>query len=195
MHPTTKPPGRPRCEAARQAILRATKKLLKTTTLRDLAIEAIAKEAGVGKTTIYRWWPNKAAIVIDAFFDCAYPKTGFPEAPTAAQAIAEKFRRVVETFRSREGRIVAELIAEGQSDPTVLQHFRSACLQHWRTAARAVIAQGIAAGEFAADLDIELAMDLIWAPIYFRLLVAHQPLDDAFAEALPKMALQALRAG
>ena len=60
--------GRPRCKVARGAILAATVRLLRETSVRDLAIESIAREAGVGKATIYRWWPNKTAIVIDAFF-------------------------------------------------------------------------------------------------------------------------------
>ena len=81
-------PGRPRSEASRQAILDATKRLLDTETVRDLSIERIAKEAGVGKTTIYRWWPSKAAVVIDAFFEAVVPKTPFPEGTSAAEAIA-----------------------------------------------------------------------------------------------------------
>jgi AcrR family transcriptional regulator len=65
--------GRPRSEESKAAILDATWELLKTTCLRNLSIEAIARESGVGKTTIYRWWPNKAAVVMDAFLEKVLP--------------------------------------------------------------------------------------------------------------------------
>src|ERR1035438_7206433 len=72
-------PGRPRSERARQAILRSTLNLLQHTGFPDLAIEAIAADAGVGKATVYRWWPSKGALVVDAFADSAQHKLHFPD--------------------------------------------------------------------------------------------------------------------
>ncbi len=189
----TRQPGRPRSEKSRRAILAATQRLLESGTVRELSIEGIAREAGVGKTTIYRWWPNKAAVVIDAFFDKVVAATSFPEAETAAETLALQAASLVEALSGPYGRIVAEIIAEGQSDPSILETYRETFLFHRRAAAREIIERGIAEGEFDSDLDVELAMDLLYGPVYFRLLLGHAPLDDSFARALPDLGLKILR--
>lgn len=178
---------------ARQAILEATARLLEHTPLQSLAIENIAREAGVGKATIYRWWPNKAAIVIDAFFEEVVPKTPFERMPTAAEAIVRQCTRMIRVLNGPQGRVVAQIIAEGQGDPTVLEHFRTIFLRNRRSAAREIIQAGIDRGEFRADVDLELIIDLIYGPMWYRLMVGHQPLDKAFAESLPQLAIAALR--
>ena len=76
-----------RSEASRSAILEATIELLNETTVQKLSIEAIAKRAGVGKTTIYRWWPSKAAVVIDAFMEHHLVKTPVPEGVSVRDAL------------------------------------------------------------------------------------------------------------
>lgn len=184
--------GRPRCLLARKAILNATARLLERIPLKTLAIECIAREAGVGKSTIYRWWPNKAAIVIDAFFEEVVPKTAFERTSTAVDAIQKQVARVVRVMSGPQGRIVAQIIAEGQSDPSVLEHFRSVFLLHRRAEASAIIEYGIRNGEFPPHLDIDTAIDIVYGPIWYRLMVGHQPLDRNFAQALPKMSIAAL---
>ncbi|MFM7425846.1 MAG: TetR/AcrR family transcriptional regulator [Elainella sp.] len=185
--------GRPRSEESRAAILAAAWRLLKTTTLRELSIEAIARESGVGKTTIYRWWPNKAAIVMDAVLEKLMPEIAFPEHLSATDAITQQMQLLIKAFSGEYGRIVAQIIAEGQSCPEALASYRDRFLYPRRAAARAVIEQGMQAGEFAADLDPDMAIDVLYGAIYLRLLVGHLPLDPAFAEQLPQLALQALR--
>lgn len=187
-----RPAGRPRSEHARKAILDATARLLESATLKSLAIESIAREAGVGKATIYRWWPNKAAIVIDAFFREVEQRTAFEQAPTATEAIRHQVARMVRAIAGTTGRIAAQIIAEGQSDPSVLEHFRAVFLRQRRAAVTEIFRSGIANGEFHDDLDIELAIDLIYGPIWYRLMVGHQPLDATFAERLPRLSISAL---
>jgi AcrR family transcriptional regulator len=189
----TRPPGRPRSEASRRAILDATQALLEQMTVRELSIEGIAREAGVGKTTIYRWWPNKSAVVIDAFFDQIAPRMAAPQADNAAEAIDRQTTRLANILRGPLGRIVAEVIAEGQSDPEVLEHFREAFLDHARRAAGEAIATGIKSGLFAKNLNLDAAVDLIYGPLYFRLLAGHKPVNRAFAKAVADMAVQALK--
>lgn len=184
--------GRPRSLLARKAILDATARLLERVPLKNLAIESIAREAGVGKSTIYRWWPNKAAIVIDAFFEEVELRTAFEKAPTAVAAIHDQVVRMVHTIGGPIGRIAAQIIAEGQSDPSVLEHFKAVFLRGRRAAVTELVRAGIAAGEFRADLDIELAIDLIYGPIWYRLMVGHQPLDDELAARLPLLSISAL---
>ena len=181
--------GRPRCLDSEQAILAATWQLLQTYSVRKLSIEASAREAGVGKTTIYRWWSSKAAVVVDAFLAQVEANLPFPNTETAAESLMLQMQQVVNVLSGDVGRIVAQIIAEGQCDSDALDSFRDRFLNPRRDAARRVILQGIESGEFAADIDPDLAMDILYGPIYYRLLVKHLPLDEAFAAALPKQAI------
>ena len=105
-----------------------------------------------------------------------------------------QMQQVARVLSGDEGRIVAQIVAEGQCDSEALESFRDRFLNPRRTAARQVILQGIESGEFAPDLDADLAMDILYGPIYYRLLVKHLPLDEAFASALPKQAVSMLAA-
>jgi AcrR family transcriptional regulator len=185
--------GRPRSEESKAAILAAAWELLETTSLRDLSIEAIARKSGVGKTTIYRWWPSKVAVVMDAFVENVLPVIPFSEGLTATDAIAQQMASLVQAFSGDYGRIVAQIIAEGQADPKALASYRDRFIYPRRAAAKAIIEQGIENGEFDPNLDPELAIDILYGAIYFRLLVGHLPLDPQFAEELPQWALKALK--
>lgn len=203
MKPTPKPgktgksdrkPGRPRSEEAHQAILEATSRLIDTKPLRSLTIEGIAKEARVGKPTIYRWWDSKCALVMDAFFAKTAPQVPFPETESAVTALQEQVVLVIKLLRGRSGKIVAEIVGEGQSDPHILEEFRDRFFSLLQAPAHKVIEQGKKTGEIDKALDTDLAIDLIYGPIYYRLLVGHQPLDDAFERSLPARVATALKA-
>lgn len=189
----SRPRGRPRSEAARQAILDATKSLLETTTVRDLTIEAIARTAGVGKTTIYRWWSSKAAVVIDTL-EASTPRARLAECKSVTAALSEQLLLLMEQYRGPYGRIMAELIAEGQANPDLLTEFRERFLMRRRAVARDLIEHGKAIKEFDPNIDTDLVCDMIYGSLYYRLLIGHLPLDAAFAEALPKHVFGALYA-
>jgi AcrR family transcriptional regulator len=155
--------------------------------------EAIARESGVGKTTIYRWWPNKAAVVMDAFWEKLLPEIQFPKNLSATEAISQQIQLLIKAFSGEYGQIVAQIIAEGQACPQTLASYRDRFLYPRRAAAKAIIQQGIENGEFDPSLDPELAIDILYGSIYFRLLVGHLPLDQQFAEELPRWALKALQ--
>ena len=185
--------GRPRSVESKQAILAATWQLLQQCSVRKLSIEAIAREAGVGKTTIYRWWPSKATVVIDAFLAQVEASLPFPQTETtAAESLALQMQQVVKIMSGDVGRIVAQIIAEGQCDSDALKSFCDRFLAPRRDAARQILLQGIESGEFTPDLDPDLAMDILYGPIYYRLLVQHLPLDQAFTIALPHQAIAGL---
>jgi AcrR family transcriptional regulator len=191
--PDTKQIGRPRSEESKAAILNATWELLKTTSLRDLSIEAIARKSGVGKTTIYRWWSSKVAVVMDAFVENVLLVISFPEGLSATEAITQQIASLIQAFSGDYGRIVAQIIAEGQADPEALASYRDRFIYPRRAAAKAIIQQGIESGEFDSKLDPEMAIDILYGAIYFRLLVGHLPLDQQFAEELPQWALKVLK--
>jgi AcrR family transcriptional regulator len=187
-------PGRPRSEQAHQALLDATARLMAEMPIRNITIGGIAREAGVGKPTIYRWWDSKCALVMDAFLATAAPQIPFPKSGSAVAALKLQVKRVIKLLRGRSGRIVAEMVGEGQSDPHVLEEFRERFFSRLLGPARAIIEQGKNTGELDRTLDTDLALDLIYGPVYYRLLVGHQPLDAAFAKALPERVVMALRA-
>lgn len=191
---TTRKPGRPRSEEAHQALLEATARLMEDMPIRNITIGGIAKEAGVGKPTIYRWWDSKCALVMDAFLEASAPRIPLVKSGSAVDALTRQVRGVIKLLRGRSGRIVAEMVGEGQSDPHILEEFRDRFFSRLLAPARAAIERGKKSGELDKCLDTDLALDLIFGPIYYRLLVGHQPLDKSFAKALPERLVSALTA-
>jgi AcrR family transcriptional regulator len=174
-------PGRPRSEAADAAVLDATMRLLRDTSVGQLTIEAIAREAGVGKPTIYRRWPNKNAVVVDAAFRSVAEQLDAPTIGTALDALLARVDTAVSLMNSRVGRVLAELIGEGQSDPETLAAINERFMRVRRESTARVIERGKQSGEFDPAIDAELAIDLIYGPLYYRLLAGHLPLNSAFA--------------
>jgi AcrR family transcriptional regulator len=175
-------PGRVRSDASRVAILDATLKLLETNPLQQISIESIAREAGVGKATIYRWWNSKAAVVIDAFLHTHVSHTPMPKGVSPREALTKHVHLLVEEYNGWSGRIVSQIMAEGQGDPDVLREFRERFWYGRRAVVREVVEDARRRGEIRSDMDTELQMDMLYAPIYFRLLMGHLPLDKKFAD-------------
>jgi AcrR family transcriptional regulator len=184
--------GRPRSEQSKEAILNTTWKLLQAGTVKDLSIEAIAREAGVGKTTIYRWWSSKAAVIVDAFMAQVEPEIPTTEVESPIVALKEQITLFIKAFTGDNGRIVAEIIAEGQASSEALKSFRDRFILPRREAASSLIQKGIKLGEFDESLNPELALDVLYGSLYYRLMVGHLPIDDDFAEHLPDVVMKGL---
>lgn len=192
--PVLKTAGRPRSEASRTAILDATRRLMTHTGVRDLSIEAIAKRAGVGKTTIYRWWPNKVAVVIEAFAEQLDMHLLSAGNETPSENLVRQLERLMRQLRGRNGKIIADLLAEAQSDAKVLEQFNHFYLQSRRIAFGNTILAGQKSGAFSDTLNTEMAIDMILGPIFLRLMRQPDGLDEAFSAAYPAMAIHALGA-
>jgi AcrR family transcriptional regulator len=189
-----RPPGRPRSEESRQSILRSTLKLLKQQGgFPELSIEAIAADANVGKTTVYRWWPTKAALVADAFSASADEELRFPNTGSVESDMSLQMRRLIRIFRSRRGKVVAALLAGGQSDPELIEAFRDRFLWPRRKQAYKTLQRGIDRGELPADSDLDLVLDSLYGPIYMRFLIRHGKLDESFADEICALVLQGLK--
>jgi AcrR family transcriptional regulator len=182
--PQARTPGRPRSERAHRAILQAANDLLESEEFAAVTVEAIAERAGVSKATVYRWWPNRAAVVMDGFLSIVSSQVPFPHTGRAREDIRSHMRRLAEAFSGKIGSTVAALIAEGQSDPELAEALRSRWLSVRREEAREILELGIERGELREDIDPEVAVDVLYGPIYYRLLVGHAPLDNDFADAL-----------
>src|SRR3979411_2274593 len=189
-----RPPGRPRSEESRQSILRSTLKLLKQQGgFAELSIEAIAADANVGKTTVYRWWPTKAALVADAFSASADEELRFPNTGSVQSDMSLQMRRLIRIFRSRRCKVVAALLAGGQSDPELIEAFRDRFLWPRRKQAYQTLQRGIDRGELPADMNLDLVLDSLYGPIYMRFLIRHEKLDESFADEICGLVLNGLK--
>ncbi|AGH97320.1 TetR/AcrR family transcriptional regulator [Micavibrio aeruginosavorus] len=187
--------GRPRSEESRKAILDATRRLMLHTPLRDLSIEAIARKAGVGKTTIYRWWPNKVAVVIEAFSDQLDLHT--PNltdlSMTMTDALMGQVDKMIRHLRGRNGRIIADIMAEAQADEGVMALLQAFYMDTRKQTLQHIVYQGQRSGEFAAVIAPDIAADMIMGPVFFRLLTTRDGLDDRFIEDYPVTVLNMIR--
>jgi len=153
-------------------------------TLQKLSIESIARQAGVSKMTIYRWWPNKAAIVIDSFMDNHLVQTPVRQDGPALDALREHLVSLSRIYSGPEGRLISQLIAECQYDAATLAEFKDRFWKGRVAAALSLIERAMVEGELASDLDPRLVAEALYAPIYFRLLFQTGELDRGSTEAL-----------
>ena len=172
----------------------AVQALLQATSVRDLTMEAVAKQAGVGKPTLYKWWPSKAALVL-AFFNerlaLAVPDT---DERTFEGAIRYRVLRLIGEYKGQLGRITAELVAEGQSDHAILKDFYDRHVIVRRAQVISIIEQAKASGELRPETNAEVLVDEIFGPIYYRLILRIQPFDEAWGDQLIDQVLCGVRA-
>ncbi|GAA1181060.1 AcrR family transcriptional regulator [Kitasatospora gansuensis] len=186
-----------RSERSRQAILTAAAELVTELGYARLTIEAIAARAGVGKQTIYRWWPSKGAVVFDALLagnaneagSLALPDTGDVAADlrTLLRGTADE---LASPFLGSAGRALA---AEVLTDPKLLDEYRERLLGPLLEVTRQRLRAARTAGQLAADADPDLAVELLYGPMYYRWLHGLGPLDHGYADRLVELVLRALR--
>jgi len=185
--------GRPRSESARQAILGAANDLLVRDGFAAVTMEAIAAEAGVGKATLYRWWPGKAAVVMDAFLAATGPCAPFPDTGCLVEDLRGQMRALAQAFSGRAGTVMRGVLAEAQSDPEAAEAFRTRYLAPRRAETRRVLERARSRGQICPHADLETAADALYGPLYYRLTAGHAPLDAAFVDALLSLIFQGLR--
>jgi AcrR family transcriptional regulator len=174
--------GRPRSERARLAILEAAAELLVARGLSAVSMDAVAERAGVSKATIYRWWPTKEALALDALYnEWAAVRPPARDTGSLRGDLLSLLRPWVRLAASRPyGRVIAALVTEAQSDPAFAVEYLARFVEPRRDQAAAVFRRAIERGEIPADTKIEVALDLIYGPFYHRLLHGHAPLNDRF---------------
>lgn len=178
--------GRKRSEASREAILEASLALLRRGGYHELTIDGIAAEAGVGKQTIYRWWPSKGAVVLEAMIERASREIAVPNTGRLGRDL---HRFLADSFASARGpngsaAILRGLMAEAQLDPAFLDQLRTQFIAARRQALRELLERGRTRGELRRSVNLELLLDLVFGPLWYRLLVQHAPLDARFAREL-----------
>jgi AcrR family transcriptional regulator len=185
-HPPLSSParGRPRDPRTRAAILAAARALLERGGLTAVSIEAIAQKAGVSRPTIYRYWPNAPAVAMAAFLEA----TGAPDAArttrTPLAALRAQLHAVADAFAAPTGRSVAAMVAAAQSETELAKAFRHEFIARNRDATRLLLERCVEDKLVAPPADMELALDLIFGPLFYRLLMGHAPITRAFVDRL-----------
>ncbi len=185
--------GRPRSDALHQAILKAALDLVLEVGFRGVSIEGIAARTGVGKTTIYRRWPNKAAVVMEAFVGQLNRVSQFPEHERAVERLRLQMQTTAKAFRGRVGALVKALMAESQFDADLAQAFRENWTLPRRKLVSDILTKAIEQGGVRPDIDLEAAIDLFYAPIYYRLQPGTGPISEAFVDYIYEQAMEGQR--
>lgn len=185
-------PGRPRGEKQRLAVLKAAMELVQEDDPRRVSIDRIAARSGVSKTTIYKWWPNRTAVAIDAFLDHMMAEAPVPDTGSAAEDFRLTLRGMMAFYTSRLGAIYAQIVGEAQSYPTERQRIRTHQVDVRRAAVTEIWDRGVARGELDPSLNPGLALDLIFAPAMYRLATGHAGLTPDDADAIVDVAMRAL---
>ncbi|WP_344488325.1 TetR/AcrR family transcriptional regulator [Nonomuraea monospora] len=183
--------GRPRSEGTRTAILTAALEELESGGYAALTIDGIARRAGCGKQTIYRWWPSKADVVLEALLERAETTIEIPDEGSLSDDL---LAFLTATFRQRGQRpTLVGLMAQALLDPVFATAFKEKFLFRRRAALRVVLERAAARGELAEGADLELLMDVVYGVLWYRLLLDHAPLDEPAAERLAALIVRATR--
>ena len=184
--------GRPRSPETRAKILKATYEILNEVGFMDLTIEGVAARARVGKPTIYRRWKTKAALAMDAFLEAVNPELAFPDTGSAKEDFREQMQKIVKLMNSPRGEVLASVIGCGQVDEELIAAFRENWLIPRRKDAKQIFQRGVEREELEADVDAEVAIDALYSPLFYRLLLRHQPLNNKFVNELIELVMNGM---
>ena len=174
--------GRPRSEQAHRAILAAALAVLRDEGYAALTIDAIAKRAGVARTTIYRWWPSAGSIAVDVLVEL-----GASVAPPPAsggdplRAIRLEMRRIAAVAAELPGRLLTAILGEAQNDPAIRVALLERLIYPRREATMRVVREAQAQGLIRDDVSPPVVTDLFFGPIFYRMLMGHDVSTERFA--------------
>jgi AcrR family transcriptional regulator len=187
--------GRPRSEQADRAIMAATLELLAERGVAGMSIEEVASRAGVGKATIYRRWPSKGALALDAFVAEFRNQQPLPDTGSLRGDLRAELRAWVRAVtRTPVGRILGDLIGEMQHDKDLAVSYRERVLEPLRRQHRIMLDRAIGRGEIPDGTDREVALDLLFGAAQHRLLLGHLPLTDRFVRDVVEVIIGGIKA-
>jgi AcrR family transcriptional regulator len=190
--------GRPRSATSQKAILAKAIEILLEQGLTSMSMDDVAKRAGVSKATIYRWWASKELLALDALAtEWALP-TPSPDLDTGSlrgDLLARIHPWLGQLNQKPYERIIAGLLAQTQTDPEFAKLYREQFVAPRRDETRRLLLRAIDRGEIGADTNLEVTLDLLYGPIYHRLLHRHAPLNDRFAAQVIDAVIAAISAG
>ncbi len=178
-------PGRKRSEESRRAILAAAMDLAGEVGFGGLTIEGIAARSGTGKQTVYRWWPSKADVLLDALATQADLHIPIPDAGSYAADLHEFLTATFALGRDeRVVRVLRVLMAQAQIDPEFGERFRAEFLQRRRDALAVIVDRARERGDLPASPPPGLVADIVFGVIWYRVLAGHRPLGEGLPAEL-----------
>ena len=182
--PPVRPRGRPRSEPARRAILAAAREMIEQGGPLAITMEGVAARAGVGKPTIYRYWNDRYELAMAALMAASGEWAAPSPSKSPLAALRAQLEAMAALFASGTGRHVAALLSAGYAETELSKAFRSHFVQARRDEGRALLRRAAEAGQIRADVDLELVLDLVYGPIFYRLTMGHAPVDTRLVGAL-----------
>jgi AcrR family transcriptional regulator len=185
--------GRPRSERAREAILAAAAEMLLARGLVAVSMESVAERAGVSKATIYRWWPTKEALALDALYHDWDVTAGVPDTGSLRRDLLALLRPWARLVSSRPyAPVIGMLVAKANTDPAFAEEYMTRLVKPRRDRARAIFERAIERGEIGGGIPVAVAIDLLYGPIYHRLLHGHARITDRFVGDVVDMVVHAV---
>jgi AcrR family transcriptional regulator len=181
-----------RNEQSRQAILSAAADLVADVGYAATTVEAIAARAGVGKQTIYRWWPSKAAVLLEYMGRVREAAVGFPDTGDLGADLLTQTTALQALFASETGSVWRGLLIAAQSDDVAADGVR-ALLEQAIAEARLRLAKAQQSGELRADADLDMVVEIIFGPLYHAWLLRARPLPEAYMRDVLKLVFEGLR--
>jgi AcrR family transcriptional regulator len=174
-----------RSQEARLAVLAAADDLLVALGFAGVTVEGIAARAGVAKQTIYRWWPSKTDILFEALTVNAAEFFSTPDHGQLGADLRDRLGQLAVFLGGTDAGAVARALAgQAQHDPAVAARFGAEFVGPQRDRDREPFRRAAARGELSAGTDIDLAIDQLAGPVYYRVLVTRQDVPAAFTDAL-----------
>ncbi|WP_329173998.1 TetR/AcrR family transcriptional regulator [Streptomyces sp. NBC_01477] len=190
--------GRPRSETARRAVLDAALALCQSGGYQALTMKGIAETAGVGRQTVYRWWPAKQDVLIDALRDLALRKAEHldPETGDTLRDVRTLLDATFTLTTALTGNALVGLMAEAQHDPALSQRLQATVIGPRRQALRLLLARGVEDGALSEEaVPLDLAVDFAFGTMWYRLISRHAPVDSGLAEQMTTALATLLRPG
>ncbi len=172
-------------------MLRAARVLLDEGGPGAVTMEAVAELAGVGKPTVYRSFPDRHAVMMAALMD-GDPNVLPHRGSDALGALRRQLRAIAARFATNTGRHVTLLLASADADSELSKSFRHHFVLARRAEGRVLLERARDENQIRTDVNLEVALDLLYGPLFFRLLMGHAPLDERFMEQILKEALLGL---
>lgn len=186
--------GRPRDPQAREAILKAAYALLQRGGVAAVTMEGVAERAGVGKPTVYRWWPNSGAVAMAALMEHAAPAATASGSKSPIKTLRRQLRALAEIFATPLGRSVGAMLAASDTQTELSKSFRNHFIGARREEGRELLERAIEAGEVWRGIDVDAALDLLYGAVFYRLIAAPANIDSNYSDRIVSLLLAGISA-
>lgn len=174
-----------RSEAAREAVIQAADDLLVAKGYAGVTMEGIARAAGVAKQTVYRWWSSKADVLMDVFLEDAAAQLDPPDLGGLAVDLKNHLSATARFLTTDDaGAVFRALIGQSQHDAQLADAFRSRYLREQQARDQIPFTRAVERGELPADVEVARLAEQLVAPLYYRVIVTGEPVDDSFVDGV-----------